>query len=105
MRDDSHDRGCGGWWAHFGARVGAGAVSPATWLDVVQAGVEFRVLEKRPQLLWDQDRGLGLWPAAQRVLHHLGVAEALKPHTKLIPPAAYRSRRGAWLSRCSVQLE
>ena len=49
------------------------------------------------------DRGLGLWGRAQVALAELGLAPLLRDSERAhyIPAAAYRSRDGAWLSRCS----
>lgn len=49
------------------------------------------------------DRGLGIWNRAQAALRSLGIWRLFDdPLLSLaLPPAAYRSRDGAWLSRCS----
>ena len=46
------------------------------------------------------DRGLGMWGRSQAVLRELGLGTFLDGCHR-IPSAAYRSRDGAWLSRCS----
>ena len=46
------------------------------------------------------DVGVGLWPAAQRALDRLGSpGRRLRGSGFTVPPAAYRSRDGAWLSQ------
>ena len=47
-----------------------------------------------------QNRGLGLWPNSQRVLEALDAWDCLNPF--YIPPAAYRDKRGKWLSKAST---
>ena len=80
--------------------VGGGVAGLTVARSLALRGHTVRVLEKGTRRI---DRGLGLWGRAHVALRELGLHKLLDcPRTTLrIPAAAYRSRDGKWLSRCS----
>ena len=80
--------------------VGGGAAGLTLARCLANRGRAFLLFEQqhaRP------DRGLGLWGRAQGALRELGLQDLLDSpgRARYIPAAAYRSRSGDWLSRCS----
>ena len=78
--------------------VGGGPAGYTLARTLHQQKVPFRLFD--PDSGPRPDRGLGLWNRSQQVLRALGTDTVLGG-AHFIPPAAYRSRKGDWLSRCS----
>lgn len=76
--------------------VGAGAAGLTVARTLARREIPFRVYSHANRI----DRGLGIWGRAQAVLRELGHGELLDRERR-IPAAAYRSRDGVWLSRCT----
>jgi len=78
--------------------AGVGGLSLARALN--RLGVQnITVFDRRLSPLPRTDRGLGLWDDSQSCLRALDVPIDTIGYS--IPPAAYRNKRGTWLSRCS----
>ncbi|KAL1528125.1 hypothetical protein AB1Y20_009489 [Prymnesium parvum] len=80
--------------------VGGGVAGLTVARALHQAGRAFLLLDGARTRA---DRGLGLWGRSHAALAALGLQQLLddRERSHFIPPAAYRSRRGDWLSRCS----
>ena len=70
-----------------------------------QSALDVTVREVRRDRMLPCDVGVGLWPAAQRAIDRLGSpGRRLRGSGFTVPPAAYRSRDGAWLSQSTGRL-
>ena len=80
--------------------VGAGAAGLTLARSLAQRGRAVKVFDSQVNR---PERGLGLWGRSQAVLRVLGLSSLLDDaeRTLPIPAAAYRSRRGDWLSASS----
>ena len=80
--------------------VGAGAAGLTLARSIALRGRAVQVFDRQIKRL---DRGLGIWGRSQAALRALGLSSLLDDadRTLRIPAAAYRSRRGDWLSACS----
>ena len=84
--------------------VGAGPAGLALARLLYQRGLVAKVFDAQTNR---SERGLGLWGRSQVALRSLGCAALLDDpsRTLRIPPAAYRSHAGVWLSSASATIE
>ena len=80
----------------------AGLTLARTLLRRGMPGDAVTILEKRPTLEWEVDRGVGFWPAAASVLDGFGIQ--FGEISRSIQPASYRSNNGTWLSLPSADV-
>lgn len=86
------------------AVVGGGIAGVTAMRALTRAGIRVTLIEKTADgLVKGIDRGIGIWPTAWREVERLDAASCLVSSSSLtVPPAAYRSRDGQWLSRASA---
>lgn len=72
--------------------VGGGIGGLATALALARRGIASHVLERRPAF-HEEGAGIQIGPNGTRILHHLGVADALRPHVGVPDALSVRDGR------------
>lgn len=72
--------------------VGGGIGGLATALALARCGITSHVLERRPAF-HEEGAGIQIGPNGTRILHHLGVADALRPHVGVPDALSVRDGR------------